>query len=171
MVMLILTGLTAFVVLIGAQARSKARENNCLSNLKQLAHAAAMYAADYGGRYPRDSFANGLMPYIKNEQVLRCPTQGVWRGSFDTQAELREAGENFSWYRDEQGKLTVIDYYFVPGLCSDDRPDTILAYDDIPDRHPHKSFNMVRLDGAGWKLPAGRWPGVPAQVKEVAGNE
>lgn len=55
-VLAILTLLAAIVFPAMLQARNRARSTQCISNLKQLATAASLYASDYEGRLP---FAHG----------------------------------------------------------------------------------------------------------------
>ncbi len=98
-VIAIITLLAALLFPVFAQAREKARQTSCLSNLKQMGTAFAMYLADYDGLYPtcdndkakitgrppdpETPDANGpperdwhivTQPYIKNFQILRCPS-------------------------------------------------------------------------------------------------
>ncbi|MCC6729132.1 MAG: DUF1559 domain-containing protein [Chthonomonadales bacterium] len=78
-----------------AQAREKARQASCLSNLKQTSLAVMMYTQDYDEMYPKaefwdsgTSFGNYYMwssvlctqPYIKNLNVLRCPSDQFQAG-------------------------------------------------------------------------------------------
>src|SRR5205085_6146061 len=51
-VIAIITILAAILFPVFAQAREKARQTMCTSNLKQLGTAFAMYASDYDGMYP-----------------------------------------------------------------------------------------------------------------------
>lgn len=87
-VIAIIAILAAILFPVFALAREKARQTGCLSNLKQVGLGSAMYAQDYdenlvhtelGGdisdlneRYWGDM----LQPYIKNWQVLSCPSSG-----------------------------------------------------------------------------------------------
>ncbi len=162
MVMLIITIVTGVVIFVGKGARDKARATSCLSNLDEIALAGAMYAADNDGFYPRREPFVGLSPYIKNVQIMRCPASSQRpnpdRDDNDISSDDRQTSAGFIRLGGYWGQ---IDYYFVLGLSSDERPDTILAYDDVPDRHGRRRFNMVRIDGAAKKLPADRWPGVP----------
>jgi len=95
-VIAIIAILAAILFPVFAQAREAARKTSCLSNLKQLALALAMYNTDYDSRYPASgmlpettpSIPDGqnivrmlggglsffLQPYIKNEQLFRCPS-------------------------------------------------------------------------------------------------
>lgn len=57
------------------EARKKARETACMSNLKQIAIAAMMFAQDYNDKFAFQpaTFRKALVPYIKNDAVFRCP--------------------------------------------------------------------------------------------------
>jgi len=88
-VIAIIAILAAILFPVFAQARAKARATSCLSNLKQLGLAAAMYRQDYdekimqlipggwgnlAGRIGEPSMWMGcLQPYIKNVDIFRCP--------------------------------------------------------------------------------------------------
>ncbi len=83
-VIAIIAILAAILFPVFARAREKARQSSCLSNHKQLALAALQYAQDYDERMaPIGHNVGGtvvaywdrmLMPYVKNEQVLICPS-------------------------------------------------------------------------------------------------
>jgi prepilin-type N-terminal cleavage/methylation domain-containing protein/prepilin-type processing-associated H-X9-DG protein len=100
-VIAIIAILAAILFPVFARAKEQARRTTCLNNHKQLATATMMYAQDYdetmpavsyGGMYrPAASCRLGrgftkqgvdgkdayllpiLMPYVKNENVFRCP--------------------------------------------------------------------------------------------------
>src|SRR5947207_2471996 len=92
-VIAIIAILAAILFPVFAQARAKARQTACLSNMKQLGTGLTMYAQDWdetlpitdyigngimplaGWRDPRagDSWASGLYPYVKNLQIYICP--------------------------------------------------------------------------------------------------
>src|SRR5260221_10321275 len=85
-VIAIIAILAAILFPVFAQAREKARQTTCASNLRQQGMAAVMYAQDYDTRYVPwwgDGVARGLgwssilMPYAKNEQLFTCPSDGV----------------------------------------------------------------------------------------------
>jgi prepilin-type N-terminal cleavage/methylation domain-containing protein/prepilin-type processing-associated H-X9-DG protein len=99
-VIAIIAILAAILFPVFAQARGKARQASCLSNLKQVGMAVQMYAQDYDERniYARSfgriwslvekSWGSGrqgertddvempdlLMPYVKNADVFFCPS-------------------------------------------------------------------------------------------------
>jgi prepilin-type N-terminal cleavage/methylation domain-containing protein/prepilin-type processing-associated H-X9-DG protein len=102
-VIAIIAILAAILFPVFAQAREKARQASCQSNLKQLGLATLMYAQDYDETYPPAQYADGITywfgacvadcgsfnnrvfdktrgliyPYMKNHQVQRCPS---WTG-------------------------------------------------------------------------------------------
>ncbi|MEA3403986.1 MAG: DUF1559 domain-containing protein [Armatimonadota bacterium] len=86
-VIAIIAILAAILFPVFARAREKARQASCLSNLKQCGLAIQMYASDYDERLPkyyRYMYLGGsrylwwwgdmLQPYIKNYQLLECPS-------------------------------------------------------------------------------------------------
>ena len=47
----------------------------CMTNLKQLGLAVMMFAQDHDERLPSaDKWTDEIMPYLKNENLLKCPT-------------------------------------------------------------------------------------------------
>src|SRR4051794_29672676 len=79
-VIAIIAILAAILFPVFAQAREKARQASCASNLKQLGLAASMYTQDYdetvmcyvngGSNY----WPNALDPYVKQRKSWYCPT-------------------------------------------------------------------------------------------------
>jgi prepilin-type N-terminal cleavage/methylation domain-containing protein/prepilin-type processing-associated H-X9-DG protein len=79
-VIAIIAILAAILFPVFAKAREKARQTSCLNNVKQLATAWVAYAQDYDERtvpyrYP-DYWPQKLDPYVKNTQILVCPSSG-----------------------------------------------------------------------------------------------
>lgn len=88
-VIAIIAILAAILFPVFAQAREKARAISCLSNVKQWALAGAMYIQDYDETLPSlyllDDNGPGccpygwpwtmqIQPYVKNKQLLNCPS-------------------------------------------------------------------------------------------------
>src|SRR5512147_1672623 len=81
-VIAIIAILAAILFPVFAQAREKARQTSCLSNMKQLGTAQMMYAQDYDETFAfacpdnwwGNTWGNTSQPYIKNAQILRCPS-------------------------------------------------------------------------------------------------
>jgi prepilin-type N-terminal cleavage/methylation domain-containing protein/prepilin-type processing-associated H-X9-DG protein len=94
-VIAIIAILAAILFPVFAQAREKARQAGCLSNLKQIGQASLMYRQDYDGamvsagiivrngpllpslrgltNYPR--WWDFLYPYTRNAQIYQCPSK------------------------------------------------------------------------------------------------
>jgi prepilin-type N-terminal cleavage/methylation domain-containing protein/prepilin-type processing-associated H-X9-DG protein len=93
-VIAIIAILAAILFPVFAQAREKARQASCLSNMKQIGLAALSYAQDYDERTPRNWYGDmgmeattapgdtpvrykwmdAIQPYVKNTQVFTCPS-------------------------------------------------------------------------------------------------
>jgi len=88
-VIAIIAILAAILFPVFAQAREKARQASCLSNMKQMGLAVIMYTNDYDEAYPpaevsfstltyQDyvaSWKSLTFPYAKNKQIYACPNQ------------------------------------------------------------------------------------------------
>jgi prepilin-type N-terminal cleavage/methylation domain-containing protein/prepilin-type processing-associated H-X9-DG protein len=80
-VIAIIAILAAILFPVFAQAREKARQITCASNLKQVGLAILQYQQDYDEVYPMGQNANWygsgwpdtVTPYIKSFNVFRCP--------------------------------------------------------------------------------------------------
>jgi prepilin-type N-terminal cleavage/methylation domain-containing protein len=107
-VIAIIAILAAILFPVFAQARSKARQTACLSNLKQIGVAAMMYAQDYDETMCLQYYDGGttgswdtvLIPYTKNDGVLVCPEDTVPRqGTNKTRS--------YSWSRGPYGSTGI----------------------------------------------------------------
>ena len=82
-VIAIIAILAAILFPVFARARENARRTSCLSNLKQIGLGLTMYTQDYDEK----AFATGVytwftdpyQPYIKNDQVGKCPSASTKR--------------------------------------------------------------------------------------------
>lgn len=84
-VIALITILAEILFPVFAQARDKARQATCLSNLKQVGAGIMLYAQDYDEQYPYNYhysadgrmlwwFQDDIRPYVKNEPVYWCPS-------------------------------------------------------------------------------------------------
>ncbi|UCH36370.1 MAG: DUF1559 domain-containing protein [Armatimonadota bacterium] len=108
-VIAIIAILAALLFPVFAAAREKARQATCLSNMKQIALAAIMYASDYdevfvpytdvtwthywaGTRTPEglDRKSSPLHPYSKTPDLQRCPSTRAASRGFGT-------GYGYNW--------------------------------------------------------------------------
>jgi len=88
-VIAIIAILAAILFPVFAQAREKARQASCMSNQKQIATAVLMYAQDYDETFAPSAYLvlpgivwsvyDLMTPYLKNVDILKCPsyTPGV----------------------------------------------------------------------------------------------
>ena len=83
-VIAIIAILASILFPVFASARAKARQAACMSNLKQIGLALAMYAQDHDGELPYHlltldaaptylSYLGALQPYVRNDNLFNCP--------------------------------------------------------------------------------------------------
>jgi prepilin-type N-terminal cleavage/methylation domain-containing protein len=171
-VIAIIAILAAILFPVFAQAREKARQTACLSNLKQLGTAFLMYAQDYDETLPAVKFGNNaangeswpwavwpgsvdwngvfthaVMPYFKNKDILQCPSAtrtARWSGTNGISYGYSEYLYNFSQNYSKLADLTRTS----AGVAS-------IAL--VGECYTSGIFND--WEGAGPALPAGPAPG------------
>jgi prepilin-type N-terminal cleavage/methylation domain-containing protein len=89
-VIAIIAILAAILFPVFSQAREKARQISCLSNLRQLGSATVQYAQDYDEGMPAHWFGGGasgcgvpgfyrwteaIQPYVRNVSLFNCPSR------------------------------------------------------------------------------------------------
>jgi prepilin-type N-terminal cleavage/methylation domain-containing protein/prepilin-type processing-associated H-X9-DG protein len=91
-VIAIIAILAAILFPVFAKAREKARQSSCLSNVKQLTLGVLQYVQDYDETLPKYRqgtnnpwcgimWYNQIEPYLKNTQVLTCPSANASAGT------------------------------------------------------------------------------------------
>jgi prepilin-type N-terminal cleavage/methylation domain-containing protein/prepilin-type processing-associated H-X9-DG protein len=115
-VIAIIAILAAILFPVFAQAREKARQTACLSNLKQIGTGIYMYVQDYDERYPHADYAlpagslsplnpqasggfalrvnhykwqSWIVPYVKNSGVFFCPSRPRDQAAWDINGEIK----------------------------------------------------------------------------------
>lgn len=92
-VIAIIAILAAILFPVFAQARAKARQSSCLSNLQQIGRGLLLYAQDYDEHFPSECWTppiNGgdfaimpydqqIQPYLKNDPLFHCPEDTMFR--------------------------------------------------------------------------------------------
>ena len=82
-VIAIIAILASILFPVFAQAREKARQISCLSNLRNLGTAMLMYTQDYDERVPPAAYATPtsflawydlIDPYVRNKNIWHCPS-------------------------------------------------------------------------------------------------
>lgn len=159
-VIAIIAILAAILFPVFAQAREKARAASCLSNLKQFALSTLMYVQDYDETFPQSVYSmdhailvpgtgdrvftvyEATMPYIKNIEILVCPSN---RPGIDFVAILQSLGLNgsgvfryssyalnFAVFQDPALPPGLFDQDPVLGLAAVQEPaNTTLYYDSL----------------------------------------
>ncbi len=107
-VIAIIAILAAILFPVFAKAREKARQAQCLSNMRQLATALLMYAEDWNGTFPSGSIPTPsgktrsyrmlIYPYTKNAQIHHCPSAPAASGLFDGTVDPDRRPDGF-WQR------------------------------------------------------------------------
>jgi prepilin-type processing-associated H-X9-DG protein len=121
----------------------------CLSNVKQLALGYLMYASDYDERMPlADKWCDGIYPYIRNEEVLRCPADDEqWSYAMNYKASRQSLGlverpaETIILFETEPSRKNAYDEEGMPG--------TTIAN---PERHGGQNV-FAYVDGHAKAIP------------------
>jgi len=127
-VIAIIAILAAILFPVFARAREKARQTSCLSNLKQVGLAVQMYNTDYDSTYAMSLYLvppnrvytcyDAVLPYMKNVQILECPSQ-LGRNDLQTFfAGFGVQGMGQFRYTGYMGNYAVFEDGLVPGLLT-----------------------------------------------------
>src|SRR5713226_8162731 len=89
-VITIIAILAAILFPVFAQAREKARQSACMSNMRQIGTGVMMYVQDWDESYPKSrlfhlprasdcdqrvvTWKHETLPYVKNIDVFKCPS-------------------------------------------------------------------------------------------------
>src|SRR3954470_22632793 len=87
-VIAIIAILAAILFPVFAQAREKARQTTCLSNMRQVGLGLQMYTQDYDETLPWNradvdffgkpnavlNYLSAIIPYTKNRAIFKCPS-------------------------------------------------------------------------------------------------
>ena len=111
-VIAIIAILAAILFPVFAQAREKARQASCASNLKQLGTALLAYSQDYDEMCPRALYGTSpsgtncswgaiIQPYVKSVAIFRCPSYtddaiGVTPGTYAVTGGCASSATGFS---------------------------------------------------------------------------
>jgi len=203
-VIAIIAIIAAILFPVFAQARAAARKTSCLSNLKQLGLGFLMYSQDYDETFPGIRFGNnagegwpwtvfpgsvdwngvfthGIQPYVKNKQILQCPSgtdTNRWSGSngigycyneylynyynnFDKQSSLANAPGGPS-------KVSIVTECYTSGIYNDwetegpalddgtvDGLNRVRYHQYSPWTSNHDGSNVTYVDGHSKFLPKG----------------
>ncbi len=116
-VIAIIAILAAILFPVFARAREKARQTNCLSNVKQIMLGVLMYAQDYDEMLPNEQYNFGgggnaagdgtwrgaIFPYVKNAQLFECPSHSLGGTVFDGRYDDQTLNASYAindWHQD-----------------------------------------------------------------------
>ncbi len=154
-VIAIIAILAAILFPVFAKARDKARQTQCLSNMRQIGLGMMQYVDDWDDTYPAWRTDSGrfyirwqIQPYLKSVEVWICPSDndprpspGVDRDPFDPQHPLRGRS-----YMPSEGLLGPSLEPFSLGDIKD--PAGLIAFvekrDGIDDQHCQIPQNILR---------------------------
>jgi prepilin-type N-terminal cleavage/methylation domain-containing protein/prepilin-type processing-associated H-X9-DG protein len=168
-VIAIIAILAAILFPVFAKAREKARQTSCLSNVRQINTAFLSYAQDYDERlvsmpvvwpdwigqdqWPgsiawQGPFTHAIMPYMKNEQILQCPS--------DTEHDRWDGASGISYGYNE---YFYNSHYGLSKLGSIRQPSSQLLHvetfaggivNDWDTGGPAPADGMTRIRYGGW---------------------
>ena len=118
-VIAIIAILAAILFPVFARARENARRASCQSNLKQIGLGVMQYTQDYDERFPLAwnvygdatvrpyGWADSLEPYLKSEQIFKCPSGTGTVSSNPTQAGYATYSYNMMLTNDANGTVNA----------------------------------------------------------------
>jgi prepilin-type N-terminal cleavage/methylation domain-containing protein/prepilin-type processing-associated H-X9-DG protein len=125
-VIAIIAILAAILFPVFAQAREQARRITCTSNTRQMANAFMMYNQDYDETFlkqvgslndDRNEYQVILQPYIKNRQMLYCPSRNLYgcSSTVDPTGKCLGYAPNFGIYSYHDGTGLFLQDHYDPG--------------------------------------------------------
>ncbi len=153
-VIAIIAILAAILFPVFSQAREKARQSSCLSNMKQIGLAMMMYLQDYDYTSMRDTFWtfdrpgycwNGMLqPYVKNKGIFKCPSHGLPANALDW-----DNTQNYDPWLEYRGKSYGISVYGIVQCVV--TPDGTWNTETLKYPAERIAFYEVKAnDGSGW---------------------
>jgi prepilin-type N-terminal cleavage/methylation domain-containing protein/prepilin-type processing-associated H-X9-DG protein len=168
-VIAIIAILAAILFPVFAQARAKARQAACISNMKQLGLAVLQYNQDYDEIYPisyygtgstlsgtdRFSWAGIIHPYVKSTQIYRCPdtddevgvTPGTWMPGLSADGFVSSYAYNYYLGGNVSTEAGIPDTSSLPVI---QRPAQLILMTDAA-ANPTSNTNQDRLKPTTWK--------------------
>jgi len=151
-VIAIIAILAAILFPVFAKVREKARQTQCLSNLKQLGLGYIQYVEDYDEQTPSCGYGVPagssttlgylLTPYVKSSAVWRCPDD-----TYNTTAVNTQNGATYGYYNVSYGYNL---FYFGAVWNYVDKPSTAWRSVSSVDDPSDIVIMADSRDGNGW---------------------
>ncbi|NUQ01160.1 MAG: DUF1559 domain-containing protein [Armatimonadetes bacterium] len=176
-VIAIIAILAAILFPVFAKAREKARQNSCLSNLKQLTTAVLQYTQDYDERVPIDGYgpyvapANYpnapfwdvlILPYVKSQQIYVCPSYSAATRTYRYNTYHGRQSSSLAAIQSPSTTIVMVDAR--SGAFNNLTAWGLRDWGDIQDTH-NEGANLACYDGhvkwakvqpalySGWQVP------------------
>jgi prepilin-type N-terminal cleavage/methylation domain-containing protein/prepilin-type processing-associated H-X9-DG protein len=183
-VMAIITILAGILFPVYSRARESARRASCLSNVKQLTTAFLMYAQENDEVFPWESSPGhpsvpigagdfntllAAMPYIKNNDIFKCPDDGnrirsLDNGTFDADNSARASYDFLFSKTPEPLSLVVVEENpcgipIMWDLCGGVTEQILKDHPFVSGRSNHKTDggNVGYADGHVKWMPSAMW--------------
>ncbi len=160
-VIAIIAVLAGLLFPVFARTREAARATTCRSNLRHIGAAILMYTENYDEMLPRSWFGvdnsgsnaainykwmDAILPYVKNEAVFNCPSQGFPPGGRYRSRDDRNYG-SYAWNSAYWADPTATPPYNVSLAAVTVPADTLLVGDGNGIQHeiewPNRSVTPV----------------------------
>ncbi len=168
--------LAAILFPVFAQAREKARQTACLSNVKQLSLGLMQYVQDFDETYPTAviggsaaisavqpsayTWAWAIHPYLKNEQIFSCPSAidtPARKSNFGASQDIARSYYPILHFHPPVAVTSGVEGASPSGQIALDEPTAVMNDYDTPTTLPDvtRASETVWLVEAGSILPDG----------------
>jgi prepilin-type N-terminal cleavage/methylation domain-containing protein/prepilin-type processing-associated H-X9-DG protein len=146
-VIAIIAILAAILFPVFARAREKARQASCTSNIRNMLTGMRMYSDDYDGSVLMCgggvTWAVRIQPYLRNQQVLYCPSDSTAPGTRTVGTETYSHGTSYGH------NMIGTSNGMLADSVGDDISSVIIFADAIGDMRtapmPMISYSMITL--------------------------
>jgi prepilin-type N-terminal cleavage/methylation domain-containing protein len=144
--------LIAILIPVIGQVRAASQSTACLSNLRQIMQAFNLYANAHQQHLPppsnpadeNESWESHLKEYVKTREAFRCPADNVAFENYLSSYDWRDTGDPRTTVA---GKM----------LVEIGRPDTVFAFDALPEWHGRQRINTSWADGSAHSMDYQDW--------------
>jgi hypothetical protein len=114
--------------------KERARRTHCANCLRQLATAGTIYSTDYGGHYPTN-WSSVAKDYAHAGKLFDCKADPA------------------TYHDSIEGVDEWADFVLIPGITTNDPPDSLLAYEPLSNHRGAGANVITRNRETCWVLP------------------